>query len=443
MRPTSARPITSADAVIAVRRGLRIAFGARQDARRPEATQRCAEGAHRRPDHDRQQQHHTEQHSERAERDHLDLLEDAAGVSGAREAVREECTARDQHHQSDGDAASERADGPLGHVGDGRDRRHARRPHCRDRGRDHGDHDADEQRDDDGAGEHDRGRRREVEPDLAQQVEETDPEQDPHPEPDRRGHRADHERLEHHRPHHLTTGGTHGSQQTELAGALGHQDREGVEDDEGADHHPDGREAEQRVGEEAEELPHRLADVDRRLRGGLHLVLRAEHGLDACLQLGGADVGVALHVHRVDGAGGTELTLRGRQVERGHRHRTQVGGVAVREEPDDLVLLGRAAQQHADVVAHVEPVLPGGAGIHRHLIGAVGGVPVGHPERALHPRDAERGRTAAADRVAVAIDELREGRLHEPLRRPHAGHRSHLRRERIRDAAGGRRAAQG
>ncbi len=315
--------------------------------------------------------------------------------------------------------------------------------HGGDGGRDHGDHDADEQRDDDGAGEHDRGGCREVEPDLAQQVEEADPEQDPHPEPDGRGHRADHERFEHDRPHHLTTGGTHGSQQTELPGPLGHQNREGVEDDEGADHHPDGREAEQRVGEEAEELAHRLADVDRRLRRGLHLELRAERGLEARLQLLGADVGVALHVHRIDGAAGTELTLRGRQVEGGHRDRAQVGGVAVREEADDLVLLGRAAQQHAHMVADVEPVLLGRAGVHRHLIGAIGGVSAGQPERALHPGDAERGRTAAADRVAVTIHELSEGRLHEPLRRPHPGHRSHLRRERLRDAAGGRRGAQG
>ena len=103
------------------------------------------------------------------------------------------------------------------------------------------------------------------EPDRAQELEQPDPEADPDQEPEHRRDRAHHERLEHDGPHHLSARRAHGAQQAQLARALGHEDGEGVEDHERADHHADGGEPEQRVGEEAEELAHRLADLLDRL----------------------------------------------------------------------------------------------------------------------------------------------------------------------------------
>ena len=89
--------------------------------------------------------------------------------------------------------------------------------------------------------------------------------------------------------------------------------------------------------------------------------------LEVRLQLLGGHVGVALHVHRVDRIAGVELALRGREVERRDGDRAEVGRVAVAEQADDLVLLGRAAQEDAHAVAHVVAVLLGGARVHRHL----------------------------------------------------------------------------
>ena len=272
VRPTSASPITSADAVIAVRRGLRMAFARASDPGRTEAD---ASGAPRARTAGRATAGSSSttpsEHAERAERDHLHLVEEPADVSGTREPVDEQ--RRPPATSTTSPIAiptAERADCPWRHVGDGRHRRHPRRPHRREDGGDHGDHDADEQ-----ARPRPCGRARTVEvagrssPSSRSRSRSPTPSTIPDHQPEHRRHRADHERLEHDRPHHLPAGRTHGSQQPELAGALGHQDREGVEDDEGADHHADGREPEQRVGEEAEELAHRLADLERRLRRGL------------------------------------------------------------------------------------------------------------------------------------------------------------------------------
>ena len=159
--------------------------------------------------------------------------------------------------------------------------------------------------------------------------------------PSERRHRADEEGLDHHRPDHLTTGRAHRPQQPELAGPLRHEDGEGVEDDERTDHDPDGGEAEERIGEEPEELSHGLRDLDGRLGGGQDVVGRPERGLDPLLQDAGGHVRLALHVDRVDRGAGVELTLRGRQVEGRERHRAEVGPVAESEEADDLEPLRR------------------------------------------------------------------------------------------------------
>src|SRR3954471_20803964 len=175
----------------------------------------------------------------------------------------------------------------------------------------HGDHHSDRQRHHHGARKDHRARVGQVQPELAQELEEA------HAEPDageqseqRRGHR-DEERLQHHRAHHLRARRAHGAQQPELTRALAHQDGEGVEDDERPDHHADGGEPEQRVGEEAEELADRLADRDGRLFGGEDVVPGPELAFEAVLELGHGDAGVALDVYRVDRRVGVEFTLRG------------------------------------------------------------------------------------------------------------------------------------
>ncbi len=223
------------------------------------------------------------------------------------------------------------------------------------------------------------------------------------------------ERLEHDGPHHLTAGRAHGAQETELAGALRDEDREGVEDDEGTHHHADGREAEQRVGEEPEELAHRLAHLERRLRSRLHLVGRPERVLDPMLQLLGGDVDVALHVDRVDRCPGVELLLRRLEVERRRRDRPDVLRGTEAEDPDDLVLLRRAAQQDPHAVADAVAVLARGLRVHRHLPRTARGVTTGELQGAVDPGDPERGGTATADGVAVPVDELCQRGLHEPL----------------------------
>ena len=138
------------------------------------------------------------------------------------------------------------------------------------------------ERDHDRPAEHDGRRRREVEPDLAEQVEQALTEQDPDPEA--RSTDATAPTTNASSTTDRTTcpaGRAHRPQQSELPRALRHEDREGVEDDERAHHHADGREAQQRVGEEPEELAHRLADLQRRLRRGEHLVPGTERRLDA------------------------------------------------------------------------------------------------------------------------------------------------------------------
>ena len=121
--------------------------------------------------------------------------------------------------------------------------------------------DADGERHDDRARQQHRRGVGEVEPQVAQELEEAHTEADARQQPEQRRDRRHQERLEHHRPHDLPAGRAHRPQQPELAGALGHQDRERVEDDEGADDHADRGEPEQRVGEEPEELADRLAHL--------------------------------------------------------------------------------------------------------------------------------------------------------------------------------------
>ena len=131
-----------------------------------------------------------------------------------------------------------------------------------------------------------------------------------------------------------------------------------------------------------------------------------------------------------DRAGRREHPLRGREIERGERQAAELAGVAEAEQPDDLEVLGRALEQHLHAVADLEPVLPRGAGVHRHL--AVGTRRPARPvvdelERAppveRHPGHPQRREDAVLDRLAVRLDEL--GVAHRRTRRRRRRRRRH------------------
>ena len=134
---------------------------------------------------------------------------------------------------------------------------------------------------------------------LAEQQEQPDAGQ----HADHAGHDPDDERLEHDRPSQLRPASTDGPQQGELADPLGHDDREGVVDDEDADEQG-------HVGEDLEHRAEHAGDVGH-LAGRLlaevvaraHEVARADPLLDRRGEglLGGARVG--LDVDGVVGGG--------------------------------------------------------------------------------------------------------------------------------------------
>ena len=83
-----------------------------------------------------------------------------------------------------------------------------------------------------------------------------DGEQDADQQTEHRGDEADDHRLEQHRPEHLALARTDGPKQRQLAGALGHEDGEGVGDDERADEQGDSCEEAECGAEEPEALLH-------------------------------------------------------------------------------------------------------------------------------------------------------------------------------------------
>ena len=104
--------------------------------------------------------------------------------------------------------------------------------------------------------------------------------------------------------------------------------------------------------------------------------------------------------------------------------------------PEMVKVRVRTDQQDTHVVAHLEVVLLGGAGIHGHVVGAGRGRAGGQVERRQLgvgvEGDADGGRAAGGDGLAVRGDELGE-----PAERPlGVGHAGHL-------ADGGQRSTRG
>src|ERR1019366_5792034 len=103
----------------------------------------------------------------------------------------------------------------------------------------HGDADPDDQRGDHGAGVEDQTARRQGDPEPAEERLEAQGGQHPEPEAHHRGDQADDGRLGQPRTAHLAPAGAQHPAQGQLAGALAHDDREGVEDGERADEQRD------------------------------------------------------------------------------------------------------------------------------------------------------------------------------------------------------------
>ncbi len=161
----------------------------------------------------------------------------------------------------------------------------------------------------------------------------------------------------------------HGPQEPELARALRDEDRERVEDDEATDDESQRCESEEQTGEEVDELADVLVVRTRHDRGVGDVEVGTERRAEGTAQGVGFDAGGAPHVDRIEEAGRGGDPLRGRQIERGEREGSGVGAVADDEQSDDLVRLAWPGRQHVDRVADAESADAGGVAVDRDLGG--------------------------------------------------------------------------
>jgi hypothetical protein len=169
---------------------------------------------------------------------------------------------------------------------------------------------------------------------------------------------------------HLGGTGTEGAQQGKLALPLGHQDVEGVEDEEGADEQCYSGEHEEQRGEEAE------AALDGRCRLGRHLGTGGEldgggqYLREPALQLFGRDSRVSRDPDGVVLPGMSQEPFR---FGLGERHDARSTEVVVRPQPDGAAqddVLPAAGEQDGHVVTDPESGLASGADVQGDLPGA-------------------------------------------------------------------------
>ena len=208
---------------------------------------------------------------------------------------------------------------------------------------------------------------RNVEADLAHDGEQQRGQPDAGGEAEQRRDDPDDRGLGDHGDDHLAPAGAHRAQQAELARPLRDEDREGVEDDERADHEPDRGEAEEQLREEPEEV------VNWLLRSAANSLasVTSNDGPSRCWIL------VASALWSTPGAAITfTASMRpGASNTRCAVARSKAANVTAsgwlrfpkRKRPDDPKALLRAVEEHVDGVADLEPVLAGGADVHRHL----------------------------------------------------------------------------
>jgi hypothetical protein len=254
---------------------------------------------------------------------------------------------------------------------------------------------------------------------------------------DRREH-ADEQRLQQHRAEDLAPPGSDGPHQGQLAGALGHQDAEGVGDDEPTHEQGDEGEHQQSGGEEAERLLDLAGRLVRELLAGDHVGAGHQVGLaQRGDQLLRGDAGFGQHLDLVHLALFALEALRGGQ---GGAHEDGTAGRVRLAEPGDAhegELLGSLGADQRDLVAQGEPALVDPGPVDDDLAVGLGGPPAGHlvrVERGLRgPGTDHGGRTGAADGVARRVEQREVEPGHRSFRRRHPRDVADLGHERLRD----------
>jgi hypothetical protein len=209
-----------------------------------------------------------------------------------------------------------------------------------------------------------------VEPELGEQAADAHREEDAEPEADGGAEKSEDQGLEQHRAGDLLLAGAQGAEQRQLATALRNQDRERVDDQEGADDQGDAREDQQEGGQEA----HRLLDRG----GGFVGRLVAGDGLDAVGERAGhgrgqvflAGAGLGRHPDVGEGVLAVEEELLGGAgVEGGEGRAVERAAFG---EPDDADQLGGqgttvGGRDDVDVLADDIAALAGSVGVEHDL----------------------------------------------------------------------------
>ena len=185
-----------------------------------------------------------------------------------------------------------------------------------------------------------------------------------------RSHQADDRGLEHHAAQDLRAGGAERAQHSQLADALGHGDREGVEDQEAAHQQGHSAEHEQDHPQEAEVVLDVLRLALGRLVAGLDRETGGQHLVDAPRQLARLHPVRRLHRYRVELAflAGQALCLG--QGEDGGPGAAR-GRVAQSLNAGDRVLLDAGLAGDAQRVAGLESLTVGGRLVDRGLVGGL------------------------------------------------------------------------
>ncbi len=329
-------------------------------------------------------QHHTGEHphhtrgEQRADHDEADEGEDDAqaqphrsgsGLLGGRgeEEPRAADAGEDQAEDGTDDTGLLVAGGAGlaqgGHRGD------LAGPAGRDERGDDGDDDTEEDADDRGGPGDGQIVRRQVHAHLPHELHESDGQAHARADAQHRAHDTEEECLDDHGLEDLAAVGADGAHQADLAGALGDQHREGVEDQEDADEEGDAGEAEHHVLHDVEEGADVLAVGVRGFLGRLQLVgVRTDRGRDVLLELVVAHPVLGGDVDVRERAGSAEqLLLRGGGVEIDHG-RARVGhgeGGDTGDPGADVAGDGDGAQ----FVTELQTVLVHRVGVDHHLGG--------------------------------------------------------------------------
>jgi hypothetical protein len=195
-------------------------------------------------------------------------------------------------------------------------------------------------------------------------------------EPHERREEAHDDRLDQHRPEDLAARGPHRAQKTKFSRALRHDDREGVEDDEGTNEERDEAEDEQRRVEERERLLQalRLLVGDGCARFSLSAV--REHCRNAIAKLTGRHAVLGRDLDRVERAHLVEQLLRGLELEDRERRAGEVVGIAESDDPNDFEGSLGPLEQNVDAVTDREVIALCRSRVDHDLVGRGGNAPV-------------------------------------------------------------------